>query len=264
LETNPRHPAILVPPLVALLRNPRTEHMASLTLLAYATEDAIGAQADAVAAATAAVAELRLTDHPGTSGTGRDELESLLGVLLDLLARGPSSHARPLLARAAATESAWVALWGAVGLARLGVDPPADTLERVAASARCRVPLFRALEELGLLRFFPSASLTQEALAESEMVQWLLYPTELDAVPQAIELVGTAELALADGLADLYVFRFRAEAADEWLVGWSGPYLRSEQPTWGGSWTFSTFEPEGSQPPDQLVREIADSLTSDG
>ena len=159
--------------------------------------------------------------------------------------------------------NAWLALWGALGLIKLGHQAPPNALERAAADARARFALYHGLLELDALDAFPPRHLNQASLAESEMVQWLLFPTELGDVPEAIELIGTAELDLDAGPADLYVFRFRAASGEPWLVGWSGPFLHADQPTTDGGWTFSSFEPEGEGPPEETVREIVDALMDD-
>src|SRR5262249_28755248 len=90
---------------------------------------------------------------------------------------------------------------------------------------------------------------TQSALAESDMVRWLIYPTELGCAPDEIEEIAVLPLSTDDEIADLYVYRFRTfaphwGAEKGWMVGWSGPSLRSEQPTTCGlGRTFSHFEP---------------------
>jgi hypothetical protein len=122
--------------------------------------------------------------------------------------------------------------------------------------------LFDQLARLGQLELFPAGYRTQDALAESDMVRWLIYPTELNRAPDEIEQVAVLPLNTADGIADLYVYRFRTFephwAADKgWMVGVAGPFLRHEQPTTRGlGATFSQFE--GFE--DRTIDEHIDAL----
>lgn len=81
---------------------------------------------------------------------------------------------------------------------------------------------------------FPADLANAEYLAQSDLVRWLTYPTELGQAPDDIEYIGKIRKGEV-----FYVFRFRSESEtlDErtrgkWLVGWSGSK---------GS-TFSTFD----------------------
>src|SRR5262249_23358781 len=143
---------------------------------------------------------------------------------------------RTVLTAAAHHGDAWVSLWGALGLVKSGAVAPAGAFERAAADPESRSVLFAKLEGLGRLQVFPAIYRTQDALAESDMVRWLIYPTELNRAPDEIEQIAILQLDAADGIADLFVYRFRTFephwAADKgWMVGVAGPFLRHEQPT---------------------------------
>ncbi len=161
----------------------------------------------------------------------------------------------------------WIALSACTALLRTGHVPPPSVLVRVASEAECRVVLVKALEDTRRLDLLPVALRTQAVLAEAEMVQWLIYPTELGRPPDEIEPVGVQPMRHAEGVADLYVFRFRARephwaAEHGWLVGVAGPYLRSAQPTSNSlNATFSRFEPYDPERVHESVRAIISSLT---
>ncbi len=55
------------------------------------------------------------------------------GLLLDLVGTLQVEEGRPMLTAAALHRDAWLALWGALGLVRLGAAAPADAFERAAA-----------------------------------------------------------------------------------------------------------------------------------
>ena len=94
----------------------------------------------------------------------------------------------------------------------------------------------------------------QAVIAQAEMVTWLAYPTELGAEPDEIELLRTVEFESPSGPVDLFVFRFRTHephwaAAEGWMIGVAGPYLRSLQPTSRGlGFTFSKLDREDEMP----------------
>jgi hypothetical protein len=121
------------------------------------------------------------------------------------------------------------------------------------------------LAELDRLDLFPTQYATQEAFAESEMVDWLTYPTELSRVPDEIELMAVVPEAHEEGPGDTYVFRFRTlpphwAAKKGWTAGVAGPFLRTESPTpdaRGG--TFSTFTSWDEHSPEEHLRLIRET-----
>src|SRR5262249_58994960 len=103
----------------------------------------------------------------------------------------------------------------------------------VAENAEARNFLSDGLKNLDRFPLYPPAQRTQAALAESDLVNWLIHPTELGRAPEAVELVQTIpfDTGTDAGWADYYLFRFRTDpphwaARYGWLVGVSGPVLR--------------------------------------
>ena len=83
-------------------------------------------------------------------------------------------------------------------------------------------------------KLFPAEYAYAEYLAQSDLIRWLTYPTELGKLPDEIEYVGRVRKG-----GNYYIFRFRSDSENleeelrgEWLIGWSGPH---------GS-TFSNFD----------------------
>lgn len=133
---------------------------------------------------------------------------------------------------------------------------PAQT-ETVAADPETRNWLYQQLGRLKQTARFPAKYRTQAAFAESEMVNWLTYPTELGFPPTAIELVKVS-LSPDNNQEEYYLFRFRSDhpdwKADGWMAGVAGPYPRGGAPTiddLGG--TFSEFEPIEKRSPEGHV-----------
>jgi len=142
----------------------------------------------------------------------------------------------------------------------------ACALERVAADAESQLLLFDRLRTLGQLERYPAKCRNQSALAEADMVRWLVFPTELGRGPDEIEEGALLPLNTKDGMADLYVFRFRTfephwAAKNGWMVGAAGPFLRGEQSTTRSlGATFSRFEKFDSRTVDNHATAILDTL----
>ena len=115
---------------------------------------------------------------------------------------------------------------------------------------------------MGRETLFPLAFRTQEAFAESEMVNWLIFPTELGRAPDKIELEAIVPRDTPSGAVQYYVFRFRTlpphwAAKDGWLAGGAGPFLTKDGPTTeGGGDTFSTFTRWESKTTEEHAREL--------
>jgi hypothetical protein len=117
---------------------------------------------------------------------------------------------------------------------------------------------------LGKGRLFPAKWATQKALAESDMVRWLTFPTELGRAPDEIELmkVVSKNFGPPDGVLEWYLFRFRTNpphwsAKDGWMSGVAGPFKKSESPsTTAYGDTFSTFTRWDSLTPEQHVEDV--------
>lgn len=147
---------------------------------------------------------------------------------------------------------------------RQGQFPPPEVIESIAASPEMRNWLYDGLDSVGQGIRFPRRFATQEALAESNMVDWLIYPTELGRVPHEIELMETFDSD--DGRERYYLFRFRTHephwAAEKgWMAGLSGPFAIADMPiTRAGGSTFSTFTPWDENTPRGHFELITDLL----
>ncbi len=107
-------------------------------------------------------------------------------------------------------------------------------IEGMVRDATLRHATYRALEAYGRLPLFPSNYLTIERGAESFLVTWLEFPTELGEAPHEIELFATIAL---DGILTLtyYVFRYRMKKDHwavrlNWIFGVVGPYGPRSKP----------------------------------
>lgn len=143
---------------------------------------------------------------------------------------------------------------------RSGHDPDPVDLERFARDRATRRVLYDALDHHGKLGLFPPEYLTPEAMAEADLVAWLVHPNELAAPPDEIELMASLPAPGSAFAGQRYfVFRYRTRpphwaAADGWLAGVAGPYPREATFASGAPGTFSRFESYDSRTPEDHVR----------
>ncbi|MBE6584949.1 MAG: hypothetical protein E7645_00300 [Ruminococcaceae bacterium] len=119
-------------------------------------------------------------------------------------------------------------------LLKAGKSVPDEALAALAADLEYASMTYSLLEQYGMLKRFPSAYAEKEYLAQSTMIRWLVYPTELGEMPEEIEYLGQVKKKEL-----YYIFRFKSHSDNledarkgQWLIGWA-----SEE---GG--TFSNFD----------------------
>ncbi len=140
-----------------------------------------------------------------------------------------------LLQEVLKTDLNRVRYYAVVTLLDCGKEVDGEAIRQLAEDNGYASWLFEALKKRGKTRLFPQELATPEYLAESDMVQWLMYPTELGKKPDKIELLGTATKKKET----YYIYKYMSDSdclsddiKNKWLIGWS-----SED---GG--TFSNFD----------------------
>ena len=111
-----------------------------------------------------------------------------------------------------------------------------------------RQATFLLLKNWGLTELFPEEFYTIEKAAESNLANWLEFPTELGTCPDEIKYVKKVAISL-EGQPDFfnyYVFKFRMNhphwiATKEWMLGVVGPYFDNSKPYDHPNFTFSRF-----------------------
>ncbi len=191
------------------------------------------------------------------------------GVLLDLLGHAPTPAVEAELRRAVAGYTdPRLRLYALLSLLRHDRDVDPSAAAEVAADPEARKWLFDGLQKLERTRLYPAEYRNQAALAESDLVNWLLDPTELGRAPDESELVQAVpfDTGTDAGWADYYLFRFRTDpphwaARYGWLVGVSGPFLRKDQPTIQALGdTFSAFTPWDRKPLAGHVEDVRELM----
>jgi hypothetical protein len=109
---------------------------------------------------------------------------------------------------------------------------------------------------------FPKEYFTQEKAAESFLVTWLEYPTELGRAPDQIELL--TKVLLDENLV-YYVFKFRSNkpqwaARFHWMTGVVGPYAEGSMPYAIPKRVFSRFNTVDAISPEREVRWVHENI----
>jgi len=195
---------------------------------------------------------------------------NMASVILDVMGYFPSPEIEKELQEALNYNDPRLKFFAVISLLRQGKEVGSASVQDVARSAEMRNYLYNELTKLNQTSLYPEEFRTQEAFAESDMVNWLVYPTELAQVPDEIELmkVVSIDTETEDGIIDYYVFRFRTfpphwASDDGWMAGISGPFLRKDAPSTDSyGETFSTFEAWDSKTPEEHVGNIQEILES--
>ncbi|MBE6683011.1 MAG: hypothetical protein E7595_02530 [Ruminococcaceae bacterium] len=118
-----------------------------------------------------------------------------------------------------------------------GNGVPEETIVSLARNLEYASLTYGMLGSFGKQDLFPNEYTSPEYLAKSDMVHWLVYPTELGKEPDAIEYVGKISYLFKKEV--YHVFKFRSDSdnltddlKNEWLIVWSSDK--------GG--TFSNFD----------------------
>lgn len=151
-------------------------------------------------------------------------------------------------------------------LAKLKTQQAIDSIEvlEIVVIPGLRHALFRMLEDFGKTDLFPAEYLSREKGAESHMVIWLEYPTELGNAPDEIILLSRV-LHNADAGLEYFVFKFFSvrplwAARNGWMIGVSGPYAALAQPYDAPLRVFSRFNKVGSVTDEQEVKWVHDNI----
>jgi hypothetical protein len=104
-----------------------------------------------------------------------------------------------------------------------------------ATNPETRGVTYRWLEEHNKTNLFPKEYYSIEHGAESEMVNWLLFPTELGSIPDEIEHAKKVIIDFDGNNVIYHVFKFRMNpphwaAEIGWSLGVAGPYFDDSEP----------------------------------
>ena len=134
----------------------------------------------------------------------------------------------------------------------------------IAQNPALRVVLFRALESYGCSHLFPKEFYTEEKGAESYMVNWLEFPTELGQPPDEILSMEIITIDLELSL-HYYAFKVKTSAPRwakklEWMIGVCGPYTSDSTPFDVPAKIFSRFHQVGSSSAETEVHWVRENI----
>lgn len=131
---------------------------------------------------------------------------------------------------------------------------PAAVISSLAQDLEYAYLTYGLLTQYGKQNLFPREYTAPEYLAKSDMIHWLLYPTELGKMPDEIVYLGRIKPLFKKE--EYHVFKFRSdsdtlgnERKNRWLIGWS-----SEE---GGTFSnFDAYAPYENMPAKKALRLI--------
>lgn len=187
------------------------------------------------------------------------------GVLLDLLGFVPSPAVVPALREAVEKYTdPRLRMYGALSLMRHNEDVDPAVVAEIASCPECRKLLFDGLQKIERYQLYPTDLRSQAAIAESDLVNWLVHPRELSRAPDEVELMQVISFDSgtdADWL-DYYLFRYRLSGDHwatrfGWMAGVAGPYIRRDAPTVQALGdTHSTYRPWDEKPLEDHIADV--------
>ncbi len=232
----PRHPEILFPSILSQLN--RKSLRPGILQLAIANLEAgwVGEpilRSFAKQLSNWTIEGLTSLDEIDSDERGSQEIE--VQNLIKVLAWLPGPPSEEALRRALADGSPAIRGLAALALTRHGADVESDAFEPVAADPSLRLWIWGRLQSLKRTDLMPARYRSQEALAESELYDWLEQSDEPGQAPEAVEFMGDFHATGPKGRRHIFLFRFRVAAPEPlaqrgWLAGTVGyPPLDDEE-----------------------------------
>ena len=141
-----------------------------------------------------------------------------------------------------------------------GGEVNGDEILLMAKDPSTRHVVFGILVEHGRQDLFPVEYFTREKGAESFLVTWLEFPTELGIPPDEIDFLTKVTLDESEGV-EYFVFKYRTKhphwmAKNNWMIGVSGPYGKDSAPYDVPLKVFSRFKLIDTIEPDAEARWV--------
>src|SRR5688572_3639413 len=129
---------------------------------------------------------------------------------------------------------------------QLGLPLVQSDIYNYAKNRLTREATFQLLQNSHLTNLFPEEFYTIEKAAESNLANWLEFPTELGTYPDEIEHLKKVSIAVEEPIhfVHYHVYRFRVNhphwaATQGWMLGVVGPYTDTSKPYDHPNSTFS-------------------------
>jgi hypothetical protein len=137
-------------------------------------------------------------------------------------------------------------------------------VQAIAENPSLRIVLYYALESYGRKEMFPQKFFSEEKGAESYMVNWLEFPTELGRAPDEILLMETATIG-SQLQVHYYAFKFKSAKPRwarklNWMIGICGPYHAASLPFDVPRRVFSRFTPVGQTKTNEEIKWVHENI----
>lgn len=125
-----------------------------------------------------------------------------------------------------------------------GEEITKEVVLEYAKDNKTREMTYQILSEHNKTELFPKEYLTIESGAESSLVNWLEFPTELDKAPDDIIHLEKVKIEFDGNDVFYHVFKYMTNephwaAKDGWMLGVVGPYFEDSKPYDFPAATFS-------------------------
>ncbi len=197
---------------------------------------------------------------------GYGEIRGKKALVLDLLSFASIDMTKDLLKKAIESKDPRIVYFALSTYIKKGIEVDDRYLKFVADDNEMRKWLFDLLSKYKKDKI-KELDFSQEKLAISDMVNWLIFPTELNAAPDEIELIKTVRVDKPKtGAIEYFVFKFRMHephwaAKDDWMVGVSGPFIVKNYPTTDSyGETFSSFEKYDGRDAEEYLSNIIGTI----
>ncbi|GAE87316.1 hypothetical protein [Acetivibrio straminisolvens] len=271
LLENPRFPQILFPGILKFTENNEIASQIYLLLLYYFNYDLVDEEVLSEYRSQIIQDILKMVDkvmnYTVKSSSFWDddkylELRSNAGVYFDLAGYIRDPKVTMALKRLMSVKDMRLKMFAAISLLKHGFEPAKEDVIDIAGNGEVRNWFFNSLVKMGRSEIYPEEYRNQKCFAESNMVDWLVYPTELGRVPDEIELMNIFD----DEDMEYYLFRFRCCSSEYWqekgwMAGVAGPFDKRNSPTTlAEGHTFSHFEKWESKRPEEHFESIVGNL----
>jgi len=270
LLENPRFPQILFPGILKFAENSNIECQIYLILLYYFNNDLVDEESLGEYKSQIVRNILKMVDKVANytfkNGSIWDdakylELRKNAGIYFDLAGYIKAPEITAALKRLMNIKDIKLKMFAAISLLRHECEPEKEDIMDIAANSETRNWFYNALVKMGRSEIYPEEYRNQKSFAESNMVEWLVYPTELGRMPDEIELMNVFDIDEKE----YYLFRFRCQSSEHWkekgwMAGVAGPFDKRNSPTTlAEGHTFSHFENWESKQPREHFESIVGS-----
>ncbi len=147
-----------------------------------------------------------------------------------------------------------------------GIDIVKEEVIEYAKDNKTREMTYQILDHYKKTDFFPEEYLTIESGAESKLVNWLEFPTELDKAPDDIKHIKRVTIQFDGNDVFYHVFKYMTNpphwaAENGWMLGVVGPYFNDSKPYDFPSATFSRCSSKvGEIEPEDEVKWVHENI----